>query len=77
MDDNGDNRFEATLLASKETFEPHEFCFGGHKQRDKWCYEADDIHLEDFQEISKEQCEEENFGCDVTQVWIWEYFKRK
>ncbi len=29
--DNGGSGFEVTLLASKETFEPHNFCFGGHK----------------------------------------------
>jgi hypothetical protein len=31
MDDSGDSGFETTLPASKETFEPHDFCFGGHK----------------------------------------------
>lgn len=66
MDDNGDNGFETTLLASKKTFEPHDFCFGGHKRKDKWCCEADDIQQEDFQEIFEEQCEKENFGCDAT-----------
>jgi hypothetical protein len=29
--DSGDNGFEATMPASKETFKPHNFCFGGEK----------------------------------------------
>jgi hypothetical protein len=31
MGDNGGSGFEVTLLASKKTFEPYDFCFGGHK----------------------------------------------
>jgi len=31
MGDNGGSGFEATLLASKEAFEPYDFFFGGHK----------------------------------------------
>jgi hypothetical protein len=31
------------LLASKKTFEPYDFCFGGHKWRDKWHCEVEGI----------------------------------
>jgi hypothetical protein len=31
LNDSGNNGFEATILASKEAFEPHDFCFGGQK----------------------------------------------
>jgi hypothetical protein len=39
---------------SKGVFKPHNSCFGGQKQRDNQCYEIDDLHPKDFQEIFKE-----------------------
>ncbi len=75
--DSGDNGFEATILTSKGTFEPHNSCFGGKKWKDNQHYETDNLQPKDFQEIFEEQCEEENFGCDATQLQIWEYLKKK
>ncbi len=77
LSDSGDNGFEATILASKGAFGPHNSCFGGNKWRNNWHYETDNLQPKDSQEISEEQCEEENFACDATQLQIWEYLRKK
>ncbi len=66
LNDNGDNGYEAIILANEGAFEPHNFYFGGKKWRDKWHCEVDDLKPKDFQEIFEEQRKkEENFGCDI------------